>query len=163
MFNGLLPGPHNSHSLDVLFELGHWHGLAKLCMHTNSSLQILHDVTTSLGSCVRKFIQKMCSAFQTHELEREWAVWQRRQEREAASCQQQSNQVSEARSRTTMASTQIPKILNLRRYSYCLLGDYMWTIQHFGTTDSYTTQQVSNFLMLVPCFLQVTNYRQAFS
>ena len=152
MFDGLLPEPHNSHVLDLLFELGHWHGLAKLRMHTDPSLQILRDVTTSLGSCVRKFIKKTCSAFQTHELEWERAMWQRRQEREAASRQQQSNQDSEARSRTTTASTRIPKSLNLRRYTYHSLGDYMWTIQHFGTTDSYTTQQVNNFLMPVACF-----------
>ena len=152
MFDGLLPEPHNSHFLDLLFELGHWHGLAKLHMHTDPSLQILHNVTTSLGSCVKNFIQETCSAFQTHELEHEWAMWQRRQEREAASHQQQSNQDSKARSRTTMASMRIPKSLNLRRYTYHSLGDYMWTIQHFGTTDSHTTQQVNNFLMPVACF-----------
>ena len=144
MFDGLLPEPHNSHVLDLLFELGHWHGLAKLRMHTDPSLQIIQDVTSSLGRSVRKFIEKTCSVFQTRELERERAARQRRQEREAASCQQQSNQNSDARSRTT-ASTRISKSLNLRRYTYHSLGDYMSTIQHFGTTDSYTTQSVSKF------------------
>ena len=74
MFDGLLPEPHNSHVLDLLFELGHWHGLAKLRMHTDPSLQIIQDVTSSLGRSVRKFIEKTCSVFQTRELERERAA-----------------------------------------------------------------------------------------
>lgn len=150
MFDGLLPEPHNHHVLNLLFELGHWHGLAKLRMHTDRSLKVLSDITTSLGKCVREFIDKTCSAFQTRELERERAARQRRQERQAASRQTQLNQDSNASPRATRtASTRISKGLNLRRYTYHSLGDYMWTIQHFGTTDSYTTQSVSECLMSI--------------
>ena len=35
------------------------------------------------------------------------------------------------------------KHLNLDTYTYHALGDYVATIRHFGTTDSYSTQQVS--------------------
>lgn len=110
-------------------------------MHTDPSLKILSQVTTSLGKCVRKFIEKTCSAFQTRELERERAARQRRQDRNAANRREQSNPA--ARPRTT-ASTRISKGLNLKRYTYHSLGDYVSSIQHFGTIDSYSTQPVSD-------------------
>jgi hypothetical protein len=40
------------HVLKLLFELAHWHGLAKLCMHTDATLEILSSVTISLGNAV---------------------------------------------------------------------------------------------------------------
>ena len=36
-----------------------------------------------------------------------------------------------------------PKLLNLEIYTYHAMGDYVKTIQTFGTTDSYSTQPVS--------------------
>jgi len=43
------------------------------------------------------------------------------------------------------ASTTIKsKMLNLSTYKLHALGDYVNTIRHFGTTDSYSTQTVSD-------------------
>jgi hypothetical protein len=65
IFDGLLPKPHNTYILKLLFELGHWHGLAKLRMHTDVTLEILSPVTTSLGNSLRTFEEKTCAAFET--------------------------------------------------------------------------------------------------
>lgn len=71
VFDNLLPEPHNSRLLDLLFKLAHWHGLAKLRIHTDITLGILDQVTTSLGEALRNFQLKSCPAFNTKELRRE--------------------------------------------------------------------------------------------
>lgn len=72
--------------LKVLFNLAHWHGLAKLRMHTDPTLDILSQATMSLGESLRDFQEKTCTMFQTRELERERAARQRRQEKKTANC-----------------------------------------------------------------------------
>jgi hypothetical protein len=74
VFDGLLLEPHNKRLLKLLFDLGHWHGLAKLGMHTDITLDILSQATTSLGNSFRDFQEKTCAMFQTRELERERAA-----------------------------------------------------------------------------------------
>lgn len=130
MFDGLLDEPHNTCVLKLLFDLAHWHGLAKLHMHTDTTLDILADVTTSLGRSLRAFEGSTCSAFPTRELERERAARQRRQEPEKGQAKKTGN------------STRKPKQLNLKTYKFHSLGDYVETIRRFGTTDSYSTQSV---------------------
>lgn len=53
--DGLLLDEHNEKVLSMLFILSTWHSLAKLCMHTNSSLKLLDDATTCLGIALRYF------------------------------------------------------------------------------------------------------------
>ena len=84
VFNGLLPEPHNTRLVKLLFVMAHWHALAKLRMHTDTTLGILSQVTTSLGKSLRDFEEKTCAMFQTRELDRERAIRQRRQERNTA-------------------------------------------------------------------------------
>jgi hypothetical protein len=124
VFDGLLDEPHNTCILKLLFDLAHWHGLAKLRMHTDTTLDILAEVTTSLGSRLRAFERSTCSAFPTRELEREWAVRQRHQKKSGT--------------KKTGNSTRKPKQVNLKTYKYHSLGDYVETIRQFGTTDSYS-------------------------
>ena len=76
IFDGLLSEPHNMHVFKLLFELAHWHGLAKLHMHTDATLEILSSVTRSLGNAVHIFEEKTCAAFEIHELECEQAARQ---------------------------------------------------------------------------------------
>jgi hypothetical protein len=129
-----------------LFNLAHWHGLAKLRMHTDLTLGILSHVTTSLGNNFRVFEEKTCTAFQTWELERERVTRQRRQEKSTA---------QKARS-----SARKPKQLNLRTYKYHSLGDYVETIRRFGTTDSYSTQPVSFHLLFYEDSLNISGANQ---
>ncbi|KIK19797.1 hypothetical protein PISMIDRAFT_106967, partial [Pisolithus microcarpus 441] len=45
VFEGLLPEPHNSSVLELLCTLCHWHGFAKLHMHTDETLRVMDDLT----------------------------------------------------------------------------------------------------------------------
>lgn len=84
VFEGLLPEPHNSRLLDLLFVVAQWHGLAKLRMHTAHTLEILDQFTTLLGQFIRDFLSKTCSAFDTKELPREANARERRKKKEKA-------------------------------------------------------------------------------
>jgi hypothetical protein len=90
-------------------DLAHWHGLAKLSMNTDPTLDILSCVTTSLGNSFRVFVRKTCAAFQTRELECERVARQHRQEKTAV------QKASEGSRR--------PKQLNLKTYKYHSLGE----------------------------------------
>ena len=97
-------------------------------MHTDTTLTLFSQVTTSFGSCLRAFKEKTCKVYPTRELERERSARVRRKSR-----QQECNR-----------SARQPKQLNLKTYKYHALGDYVHTIRQFGTTDSYSTQPVSS-------------------
>jgi hypothetical protein len=59
--------------------MAHWHGLAKLRLHTDVTLNIMEAVTTSLGQQLRKFKRNTCEKFETRELQREAEARARRQ------------------------------------------------------------------------------------
>jgi hypothetical protein len=52
--------------------------MAKLRIHTDETLAIMDKVTASLGSIIRTFVSKFCSAYDTRELPREAAARKRR-------------------------------------------------------------------------------------
>ena len=128
VFERLLPEPHNFHVMKLLFRIAEWHGLAKLRMHTEATLDQLEQVTTDLGHLMRDFRDKTCANFNTTELARE------------AEAQNRHN----ARKESTKAPNQSrkAKTLNLHTYKFHALGDYVRTIRMFGTTDSFSTQLV---------------------
>ena len=68
---GLLPDPHNVQVLCLLFVLCHWHGLTKLCLHTDETLEIFEKVTKDLGNCIHMFAMDACPSFTTKELSHE--------------------------------------------------------------------------------------------
>lgn len=73
-FSGLLPDPHNAQVLRLLFVLSHWHGLAKLRLHTDETIHILDMVTKDLGNCICSFASNTSPASATKELPREAAA-----------------------------------------------------------------------------------------
>lgn len=149
VFEGLLPELHNTYVLKLLFDLAHWHGLAKLRMHTDTTVELLVQITKSLGSNIRTFEKHTCSLFQTRELERERAARQRRQDKDEAARKKNSDGKKSASqkvpdsSKLRSSTARQPKQLNLKTYKYHALGDYVDTIERYGTTDSYSTQGVS--------------------
>ena len=54
-----------------------------------------------------------------------------------------TNPISEPAPAAPSEGPRKPKHLNLKTYTYHVLGDYVKTISYFGTTDSYSTQSVS--------------------
>lgn len=79
MFEGLFPEPYNEAIMDLLFLCAHWHGLAKLRMHTDQTLELLDQVTISLSTQFRYFVNTVCPNFKTRELPREALARSRRQ------------------------------------------------------------------------------------
>jgi hypothetical protein len=70
-FEGLLEGQHNRRLMKLLYRLSEWHSLAKLRMHTDTSLELMEEVTKELGDLLRQFRRLTCSHFSTVELPRE--------------------------------------------------------------------------------------------
>lgn len=84
VFDGLLPEPHNTVILQLLFTMAHWHGLAKLRMHSDLTLDIMDQVTSAVAQQFRNFKAKVCSAYKTHELSQEVEARARQNAKKAA-------------------------------------------------------------------------------
>lgn len=142
VFEHLLPSPYNEIILDLLFELATWHGLAKLRMHTDTTLGFLDTSTTRLGRFLRRFVSETEKGYVTKDLPSEEAARSRWKARKAA----QGQQPLQTNPRNHQGQAQEgPKVrrFNFKTYKLHALGDYVSTIQQFGTTDNYSTQPVS--------------------
>jgi len=125
VFEGLLPEPFNGMLLHLLYKAAEWHALAKLRIHTDSTLDLLEAVTREFGRLMRQFRDKTSDEFDTMELPRETSA------------------------RKGGARSSKKKKLNLNTYKFHALGDYVATIRLFGTTDSYSTQVVSSLCRVI--------------
>ncbi|KAG1843620.1 hypothetical protein C8R48DRAFT_618674 [Suillus tomentosus] len=145
VFDGLLPDTQNKIVIDLLFVMAHWHGLAKLRMHSDLTLQILNQQTIQLGEHLRQFKAKVCSIYNTQELNRELDARSRRQAKEAVKWAVNGSQQGATADTLRPAPHQQrrKKSFNLQTYKLHTLGDYVACIRDFGTTDSYSTEPVS--------------------
>jgi len=153
-----------------LFRLAEWHTLAKLRLHTETTLNRLELVTTILGKELRCFSSVTCQSFSTEELPKEVAARGRRESRENAkataiptSTQTDTSNVPVTTSanlptQTTESDADIAKkkkkkkSFNLSTYKIHALGDYVHMIRLYGTTDSYNSQTVTCFIFFL-CLL----------
>lgn len=195
VFEGLLPAPHNNAVLKLIFHLAHWHGIAKLRLHSDLSLDLLDTETTHLGEQLRHFKDKVCPVFETRELKREVDSRKQRAAKQQSSTPTTTAQGPESaaiepepivpevgssrkrktakqKSSTSMATAQgldstiqpepaIPeagelgaasnerawKAFSLDTYKAHSLGDYVEAIKRYGTTDSFSTETVSGFIL----------------
>ncbi|KAH9931348.1 uncharacterized protein B0H18DRAFT_1116505 [Fomitopsis serialis] len=130
-FEGLLPEPHDSNVRILLFTLAYWHGLAKLRMHTDSSLALLDTATTALGEALRQFEAVTCPAFTTQESSAEYSKRMRNHARLV------TRGLAPAQS---APSGRRPRTFNMKTPKTHFLGDYVANIRATGTTDSGSTQ-----------------------
>ena len=139
IFEGLLPEPHNTIILNLLFQLAMWHAFTKLHLHTDDTLSLFEMATMSLSQVVNKFHKTTCAYYHTTKLSQEYAAQGR--------CKAALAAKNPRASTSTARSATGPKVktLNLSTYKYHALGNYVGTIQQFGTTDNYSTQMVSFF------------------
>ncbi|KAF7971052.1 hypothetical protein HWV62_22187 [Athelia sp. TMB] len=146
VFDGLLPEPHNTAIMKLLFTCSHWHALAKLRMHTDITLDIMDLVTTRLGRELRSFAKNTCTAFDTRELKREVAARHRRKLRAALAASSQRGidpAVTADGDMSEAARHEIGprmKRFNLNTVKLHALGDHANTIREFGTNDSHSTE-----------------------
>jgi hypothetical protein len=125
-------------------------------MHTDSTLKILNDATILLGQRLRHFAAETCKHFHTFETDNEYRAriraTQRRQERVGAlnGGGATSEQLGGAQH---SSGGKRPKFFSLATSKLHALGDYVLQIHRFGTTDSFSTQTVSETLMAMLTFL----------
>ena len=65
--------------MKLLYRTAEWHALAKLRMHTDTTLTLLEELTTEFGHLLRQFRDLTCTQFTTVELPRELAARNRRE------------------------------------------------------------------------------------
>jgi hypothetical protein len=130
VFDGLFPAEHDALVQSLLYRFAEWHALAKLRMHSESTINFLEKTFRKLSRKLRKFRDDTCAAFNTSELPKEKAARQRAAQRSGT-----NSTIPESNSPRT-------KKFNLSTYKFHAMGDYVGTIKLFGTTDSFTTQIV---------------------
>lgn len=138
-FEHLFPDPWDGEVQSLLFTLARWHKLAKLRLHTDSTLRQLEIVTRDFGDAMRKFRDGCCEEFETFETPAEQDKRVRAAQAAAARSQVQ-NPVDGTRQR---------RRLNLNTYKFHSMPDYAPTIRFIGTTDNYTTSIVRVSFLLI--------------
>ncbi|KAI0082977.1 hypothetical protein BDY19DRAFT_872519, partial [Irpex rosettiformis] len=124
---GLLPEPLNTIVLDLLWACAVWHALAKLRVHTESTLNVLEVSTTSLGIAARRFA-KECKRHNIQELPTEEAALNNTGKKSGN---------SKGKEKDTGPKQ---KQLNLQTFKWHNICHYVEAIRRFGPTDGYSTQ-----------------------
>jgi hypothetical protein len=130
--------------------MAHWHGLAKLRMHSDLTLDIMDQVTSAVGQQFREFKATVCSAYHMHELPREVEARTRRLAKQTAKQKgkkgKQTSPLLEqgeaVESGNAIKNARRQKEFNFQTYKFHALGDYVFTIRQYGTVDSYSTEPV---------------------
>lgn len=120
--------------MKLLFTCVQWHGLAKLRMHTDQTLDIFDSTTTRIGAELRFFADTTCLSFDTKELQKEVAARERRQT--------VADATGSAATTISKPSGIRQKRFSLRSYKYHALGDHARTVRELGTCDSFSSEPV---------------------
>ncbi|TEB21302.1 hypothetical protein FA13DRAFT_1643041, partial [Coprinellus micaceus] len=123
-FEGLLPEPHNTALMKLLYVCAQWHALAKLQLHHDLTLDFLDYITVQLGAHMRRFSRDTCETTATRELRKEAEARARR----------------EGSGTGKGTATRKPRKLGVFTTKFHVLGDYSTVIRRYGTTDSYSTE-----------------------
>ena len=126
--------------MDLLFEMATWHFLAKLRLHTETTVKSLMTSTTRLGTALRKFVAVTCDAYLTKDLPSEEAARGRRQAALALKKGMNGKQATKPSESSTSARE---RKFNLSAYKPHAIPDYALYIRLYGTTDGFTSQVVS--------------------
>ncbi|KAI9462001.1 hypothetical protein BJY52DRAFT_1103185, partial [Lactarius psammicola] len=139
--DGLLDDKNNEIILDLLFELATWHALAKLRLHTESTVCELESSTTRLGRILRKFANSTCKEFVTVDLPSEEAARGRRKAAKVTRNPSGSTPQTTSKGKQKAGRPKTHKF-NMWTYKMHALGDYARCIRLFGASDGYSTQTV---------------------
>ena len=158
VFEGLFAELHSTWIMKLLYGTAEWHALAKLQMHSDSTLtllDLLEDLTVEFEKLMHQFHDLTCSQFQTVELPQEEATRCQRQTKQQATTSSSASPTMNSLSETPPSGHSQPqsslgsgwkaKSFNLFTIKFHFLGDYVCHICLFGTMDSFSTQLVCNF------------------
>ncbi|KAG2028759.1 hypothetical protein BDR03DRAFT_882737 [Suillus americanus] len=137
IFEGLFPEEHDAIVQSLLYQFAQWHALTKLRMHSKTTLSILDVRFKKLSHQLRKFRNSTCAAFVTVKLPKE---------KTAHECNA-AHQHSGSNNPNAGSGGRKTKKFNLNTYKFHAMGDYLQSIQLFGTVDSFTSQIVGEFLL----------------
>ena len=154
MFDGLLTGDNHTSVMRLLFICAHWHGIAKLRMHSDLTLELLDNLTVEIGDSLREFSNFVCPFYKTRELPREQEARHRRAAKQPRNdgLPPQGDNPNNAENAPTSRKKKDetgPRIkrYNMNTYKHHSLGDYANEIRERGTTDSYSTETVSLYVI----------------
>ncbi|KAG2154315.1 uncharacterized protein EDB93DRAFT_1248515 [Suillus bovinus] len=130
VFEGLFPEDHDALIQTLLYRFAQWHALAKLRLHSKTTLKVLDQTFKRLSCQLWKFCDLTCAAFTTVELPKERAA---RECKAAHGC-------SGADNADAGSGCRKGKKFNMNTYKFHTMGDYLHSIKLFRTTDSFTSQ-----------------------
>ncbi|KIL55572.1 hypothetical protein M378DRAFT_90703 [Amanita muscaria Koide BX008] len=137
VFDHLLPYEHHIIVQKLLFELCTWHALAKLRLHTESTIQALEHSTRQLGFALRDFKKNVCANYVTKDLPSEEAA---RGRRKAALTKRGGDNGDNVNQSTHVKTSKQERHFNISTYKLHVLADYPAAIRKYGTTDGFTSQ-----------------------
>ncbi|KAG8707451.1 hypothetical protein FRC08_000488 [Ceratobasidium sp. 394] len=146
-FEGLFPEEDDRIIQELIFTMAHWHALAKLRMHTTTTIKMLRIQTATLARRLRRFEANVASHYATVETDREQELRKRREIRRA--------QETGAATQPSGSAKRVVK-LNLSTYKLHGLGDYPEAVEQFGASDSYSSEistDVANRMLEEPAKL----------
>ncbi|KAG2064257.1 hypothetical protein BDR04DRAFT_972878, partial [Suillus decipiens] len=131
VFEGLFLSDYNGLIQSLLYQFVKWHALAKLRIHSESTLNFLEELFKKLSQKLHKFKSYTCAAFHSVQLPKEKPAHQ-----------QKSAQCSETNSTSpeSLASGPRMKKFHLGTYKFYTMSDYVRTVRFFRTMDSFTTK-----------------------
>lgn len=136
---------HNTIVRKLLFEAATFHGLAKLRLHTETTVTDLEHSLTRLGNGLRAFQNTVCPAYKTADLPTEEAARIRRQANAAKKADAKGKGKAQAQAPvnpTQGGSTRHQRKFNLDTYKIHALGGYAKAIRKYGSMDNYNSQTV---------------------
>jgi len=123
------------------------------------NVRYLKEATRSLGFILRKFAKKTCSAVDTHELPREENARARRKAETSAKGRGSGKRKEKATSKSAKgkekqqhSTSRLLKIFNPCTYKLSALGEYIWAILQYGTSEGYSAQPVCSLSYKLPLF-----------
>jgi hypothetical protein len=141
-----LPKKHDRVIQKLIFELATWHGLAKLRLHTDSTLLDLENSATRLGDILRKFKVEICGEYATRDLPSEEAARGRRQAAKALKvAEKQKSQAAGGPQALAPVAKPGPskfRTFNMETYKLHGLPDVPAAIRAFGVTENTSTLNV---------------------
>jgi hypothetical protein len=139
---------HNTIIRKLLFEAATFHGLAKLRLHTETTVTDLEHSLTRLGDGLRAFQKTVCPAYKTADLPAEEAARIRRQANAAKKADAKGKGKAKAKAPVNPpkgGGTRRLRNFNLDTYKIHALGGYAKAIRKYGSMDNYNSQTVQHF------------------
>ena len=144
----MLPKKEDRIVRKLLFELATWHGLAKLRLHTETTVTDLENSATRLGNLLRKFKSDVCGNYATKDLPSEEAARGRRKAAKALKAGGETKTPGMAAKSSGKKKTKYREF-TMETYKLHALPDYPAAICAFGVTENTSTKNVCLFFVIL--------------